>query len=135
MRKHWKGAAAVCIQEGKLLMVRQGAPGETPLWTVPSGGIEPGETPEECCIREVQEETGYTVAVVEKIREKQGVYGEWHAHVDYFTVELIGGCMVIQDPDNLIYEIAWKSAAELQNFPLSFPEDREFLLARLSNWK
>lgn len=37
-------AAAVCIMEGKLLMVLQGKPEEYKTWSVPSGQIEFGET-------------------------------------------------------------------------------------------
>ena len=30
-------------------------------WTLPGGGMERGESPAECCVREVLEETGYHV--------------------------------------------------------------------------
>ena len=41
-------------------------------WAVPSGGIEEGESPEECCIREVKEETGYDVfEIVENLFIKE----------------------------------------------------------------
>lgn len=39
----------------------------------------------------------------------------------------------IQDPDNLIYDIAWKSLDELKTLDLGFPEDREFLIDYLNN--
>jgi hypothetical protein len=37
--------------------------------------------------------------------------------------------MTIHDPDELIYEIAWKSKDELMDLTLTFPEDRQFLLS------
>jgi 8-oxo-dGTP pyrophosphatase MutT (NUDIX family) len=47
----WKGAAACCLNDqAQILMVLQGKPNEEKKWSVPSGGIEPGETPEECCV-------------------------------------------------------------------------------------
>lgn len=56
----WVGAAGVCVNsDGQLLMVLQGKPEEEKRWSVPSGGIEQGEALEDCCIREVYEETGY----------------------------------------------------------------------------
>ena len=43
-----------------LLLQRKGSHGEG-TWSVPGGHIDAGETPEECAIREVMEETGVTV--------------------------------------------------------------------------
>ena len=104
-------------------MVLQGQKGEEKRWSVPSGGLEKGETLEECCIREVWEETGYNVEVVSKIYEKEGItYG-----VHYYVVKKIGGSMKIQDPDELIHEIAWKRIDEMKKLTLSFPEDYEIL--------
>ncbi|CEG26250.1 MutT/nudix family protein [Bacillus sp. B-jedd] len=42
---------------------------------------------------------------------------------------------MIQDPDNLIYEIAWKSVDEIRNLELSFPEDRDFLIEAITAHK
>lgn len=41
-----------------LLIARRNAAGK-PQWTLPKGGIEPGETDEEAALREVREETGH----------------------------------------------------------------------------
>ncbi|MEN1969080.1 hypothetical protein WMZ97_13525 [Lentibacillus sp. N15] len=46
----------------------------------------------------------------------------------YFEVEKIGGCLAIEDPDHLIFEVDWKSADEIEKLDLSFEEDRKFLL-------
>lgn len=59
-----KRAAAVIIRDGRLLMVRQRGTGPSgrhdgqEYWTLPGGGIQPGETPEQAVKREVAEETG-----------------------------------------------------------------------------
>ncbi|WP_309122617.1 NUDIX hydrolase [Paenibacillus sp.] len=128
----WVGAAAVCVDaDNRLLMVLQGKPEEEKRWSVPSGGIEPGETLEQCCMREVFEETGYRCKVVKKINEKAGSHGAVEYHVTYFEAEILGGTPTIQDPDGLIYDIDWKNAEQLKALPLSFPEDREFLLHEL----
>ncbi|WP_339215910.1 NUDIX domain-containing protein [Ornithinibacillus sp. FSL M8-0202] len=66
--EEWRGSAAICIHNREVLMVR--AKGSS-QWAVPSGGIEEGETPELCCIREVKEETGYAVTVKEEIYVKK----------------------------------------------------------------
>ncbi|HIJ64943.1 MAG TPA: NUDIX hydrolase [Candidatus Hydrogenedentes bacterium] len=43
------------VKDGHILLVRQTYQGES-LWTLPGGGIEPGESPEKTAIREVKEE-------------------------------------------------------------------------------
>ncbi|TCW48287.1 ADP-ribose pyrophosphatase YjhB (NUDIX family) [Bacillus thuringiensis] len=126
--ERWVGCAAVCVNERiEVLMVLQGQKGEEKRWSVPSGGLEKGETLEECCIREVWEETGYNVEVVNKIYEKEGITYGVPVYVHYYLVKKIGGSMKIQDPDELIHEIAWKGIDELKELTLSFPEDYEIL--------
>lgn len=39
---------------------------DLPIWVLPGGGIDPGETPETAAVREVKEETGLTVSIVRK---------------------------------------------------------------------
>ncbi|MFC4559005.1 NUDIX hydrolase [Virgibacillus kekensis] len=125
----WYGAAGVCIDDRKrLLMVKQGLPEEKKLWSIPSGGIEKGESPEECCIREIKEETGYEAEIAKSLYVKEGSTFGVQVEVHYFLLEILGGFANIQDPDNLIYEIGWKTVEELQELELSFPEDREVLL-------
>ncbi|MFB7465815.1 NUDIX domain-containing protein [Streptomyces sp. NPDC056224] len=56
--------AAVIIREGRVLMVRERGRGPTgrhdgpEYWTLPGGGLEAGERPEEAVRREVAEEVG-----------------------------------------------------------------------------
>lgn len=54
-------AYAVAFDGDRFLMVwhpRRGG------WEMPGGHIEPGETPEETCIREFREESGFSIEVV-----------------------------------------------------------------------
>lgn len=119
----WDGAAGVCAKDGKVLMVLQGTIEEHKRWSVPSGGLEPEETFEECCIREIKEETGYDVKIIQLLFKKESQFNETH----YFEVEVIGGEPTIQDPDGLIYDIDWKSSKVIENLSLSFKEDEGFL--------
>lgn len=122
----WKGAAGICVNEQKeVLMVLQAAPGEEKKWTVPSGTLEEDETIEECCIREFVEETGFVVKTLDKIHNKNGVISEHGISysVEYFLVEIISGEIMMQDPDEFIHDIAWKSLEEIQTLDLAYPED------------
>lgn len=129
--KQWFGAAGVCINaKGQLLMVLQGTPEEEKKWSIPSGGKEGNETFEQCCIREMEEETGYKVEIIKELKVKRRNYEEYNlaTEVHYFLVKIIGGNQQIQDPDNLIYDIDWKTVEDINNLNLTYPEDREFLI-------
>jgi ADP-ribose pyrophosphatase len=61
------GAVAVMAitEDNKMIMVRQfRKPLERILVEIPAGKLEPGENPEACAGRELQEETGYTCATL-----------------------------------------------------------------------
>ena len=69
---HLPGAVAVIAQtaEGKLLFVSQYRHAvETELLEIPAGMLEKGEDPVEAGLRELQEETGYKAARIEKLVE------------------------------------------------------------------
>ncbi len=53
-------AYVVVIEEGRLLLAHWNQ-GSRPAWTMPGGGLEPGEHPADAARREVREETGYDV--------------------------------------------------------------------------
>lgn len=47
--------------EGKILILNEEQPGDTPSVNFPGGRVDPGEAPEEAVVRELKEETGYEV--------------------------------------------------------------------------
>jgi len=59
------------------------------LWNLPGGGLEKGETPWECIIREAKEETGLDV----EISRLMGIYSKPHKDeiVFMFVCNIIGG--------------------------------------------
>ncbi|MFI8574275.1 NUDIX hydrolase [Rossellomorea aquimaris] len=128
----WIGASALCMHEGRLLMVLQGKEEEEKRWSVPSGGMESGESLQECCKREVWEETGYDVEVGNHLYTKWGNEGSISIRIHYYEVQLLGGEATLQDPDQLIHNIEWFSLQELKNLPLGFPEDHSILEAYMS---
>lgn len=51
-------ARGIVVRDGKILLSHEL---NTGVYMTPGGGIEDSETPEECCKREILEETGYEV--------------------------------------------------------------------------
>ncbi len=62
---------AIIIKDGKVFLQQRNDPGTInhKKWEFPGGSVEWGETPEQCLVREVKEETGYDV-VAEKLLPK-----------------------------------------------------------------
>lgn len=104
-------------------MVRQAAPGEQPVWSVPSGQLEDGELVTEGLVREVLEETGLHVvdpgrlAFVlqidnrrsEQLHESRGPGSGYHLTVWTFEVDSWSGELEPRDPDGLVVEACFVS--------------------------
>jgi len=62
------GAFGIILKNNreKILLVKHR---DMPIWVLPGGGLEQGETPEQAVIREVYEETGLEVVVNKKVGE------------------------------------------------------------------
>lgn len=60
-----KSSAIAIVQDAnsKYLLIKRA---DIPIWTLPGGGIEEGENPEDAAIREVEEETGIIAEIVRK---------------------------------------------------------------------
>ena len=65
-------AALVRNKKGEILLVKRGVEPGRGKWALPSGFIEIEETPEEACLRELEEETGLEGKILKLI----GVYSQ-----------------------------------------------------------
>ena len=89
--KHYRGAfhtriacRGVIFQDGKILLSHELITG---WYLIPGGGAEAGESPEECCIREMREETGWQVKPLECFLKLTECYGDWCYISYYFLCE------------------------------------------------
>jgi len=64
-REHKVAAAAIVVREGQLLLVRRTMTPGQGKWTIPGGFVDFDEDPRDAVVREVLEETGYHVKVVQ----------------------------------------------------------------------
>lgn len=132
----WKGAAGICINEkNEVLLVLQGPPEEEKKWAVPAGGVEQGESLQECIEREFFEETGLTVKVLNELKVRSGEYENAAVSFDvhYFEVEVTGGEITVQEGDEWIAEVAWKPIEELSELAMAYPDDIELIESLIRN--
>jgi ADP-ribose pyrophosphatase len=104
-----RGAAAIVpvIQGRDVVLVRQYRYAvATDLLEVPAGTMEQGETPEECAVRELEEETGFRCKEIEKILEFFPVpgYSTEKIHV-YIAKGLSQSKMNTEDDEQISVEI------------------------------
>lgn len=86
-------ARGIIIRDNKLLLIRrtrQNSEGDIDNWlSIPGGGLEPGETPEQGVVRELQEELGLIIKV-DRLLAVQDVPSEESRH-NYFLCSIIAG--------------------------------------------
>ena len=73
------GVGGVIIDNGRTVLIRRGTEPLRGEWSIPGGTIEIGETLEEAVHRELREETGLEVRVLELIELFDRIYLDQHS--------------------------------------------------------
>lgn len=68
--------SAAIFRDGKLLLVRRAAAPAKGLWTLPGGRVEVGETLVEAVKREVMEETGLSIDVIDLAGYRESILAD-----------------------------------------------------------
>lgn len=82
-------AAAVIEREGRILSCRRGY--GMVGWEFPGGKVEPGETSEQACRREIMEELGIELGDLLPFGTVEHDYPEFHLTMDLFLCHLAPG--------------------------------------------
>lgn len=98
------GVGGVIVDRGRTVLIRRGTEPLLGQWSIPGGSIEIGETLEEAVRRELSEETGLEVRVLELIELFDRIYMEngagttqdgkkprYHYVIADYLCELVGG--------------------------------------------
>jgi len=123
------GVGGVVIAEGRALLIRRGSEPLLGEWSIPGGMLELGETLEEGVARELLEETGLTVRVIELIEVFDRIYVESTAGaneqkkgprfhyviVDYLCERVAGEAVAGSD----VTELVFASEEELDKYKLT----------------
>jgi len=116
--------AGVAWRDGKMLVARRKPGGvNSRRWEFPGGKVEPGETPQDCLVREFNEELGLSVVVHEFLTQGAFSHRGVHYRLEAYRVEPAGnGTPVLNEHE----EVAWLSFEELESLVL-VPSDRDIV--------
>jgi 8-oxo-dGTP diphosphatase len=116
------GVGGVVISNGRALLVKRGAPPLEGQWSIPGGMLETGETLLEGVRRELAEETGLEVRVVELIEVFERISLDTAGKAKYHYVVLDYLCETIGGEARAgsdVTEVAWADPAELARYSLT----------------
>ena len=106
-------AAAVIVHEGLVLVQTRAEAGPFQgYWEFPGGGVEDGESVEDCARRECEEELGLTVRVLERLHVEDWSYPDVRVCVEFLL------CAPASAPEATPregQELRWATRADLQS--------------------
>ncbi|WP_226665219.1 NUDIX hydrolase [Metabacillus litoralis] len=120
------------FKEGKILMIQESKPEAFNKWNFPSGRIEYGEDIQKAALREVKEETGYDV----KLINTTGVYN-FKSHTNnqiilfHYSAELSGGSLSLER--NEIKDYKWLKLEELLELEENDLREKDVVLQIIKN--
>ena len=121
------GVGAVIVQDGRVLLVQRGRDPMKGQWTLPGGVLEVGESLVEGVIREVREETGLDVEVLELVELLDRIHREdgrvrFHYVIADYLCRVTGGELhAASDADAVrwIERAEWNSHSALKIDPIT----------------
>jgi 8-oxo-dGTP diphosphatase len=106
-------AAAVIVQDGRVLLVQRRVKEGSLSWQFPAGEVEEGESAGPAAVRETYEETGLTVAESKMLGER--VHPATGRTMIYVACEVIEGEAKVVDDDELA-DFAWATGDQLAEY-------------------
>lgn len=116
------GVGGIAVKDGKILLIKRAFEPGAGKWSIPGGMVELGETMAEACAREMEEETGIKVEVLEQIRAFDMIDKDDEGKVRYhyvlvdFLVKPVGGK---ERPNIEAKEMTWATYEEAMDMDLT----------------
>ncbi len=109
--KTYHVVAAIIKQGNKIFATQRGYGDYKDGWEFPGGKIEPGETPEQALVREIQEELNMTVRVKQHVADVSYDYPQFHLEMSCYLCPIAKGA-----PQLLEHEAArWLAAQDIDS--------------------
>ena len=121
MRPEVRAAGGVVLRDGMVLVVHRPRYDD---WSLPKGKLDPGESWEDCALREVWEETGLRCSLGRELPSTE--YHDRHGRfkqVRYWQMEREDGEFA---PNDEVDELRWAAPAEARGL-LTYERDAEVL--------
>ena len=90
----WLGVGGIVFQGDRILLVKRGQEPGLGLWTIPGGAVDVGETVERAVKREIEEETGLQVEVLDLVAVFERILPDPQGKILYHYVVLDYLCRV-----------------------------------------
>ena len=125
------GVGAVVVDQGRVLLVQRGREPMKGKWSLPGGMLELGESLTEGVLREIREETGLTVEVLElidlldRVHRQASPEGErvrYHYVIADYLCRVVGGALqAASDADAVrwVERAEWNSHSALALDPIT----------------
>lgn len=115
---------AAIIREGEKILICQRPKGKNCelLWEFPGGKIEPGESGEQCIVRECQEELDVTVKPLKKVFDVTSAYTDRTIHLQFYECEILKSVPAAKEHQ----VICWVTKAELDRYSFC-PADQKMI--------
>ena len=110
-------ACALVDSDGRVLLARRpDGKAMAGLWEFPGGKIEPGETPEQSLIRELEEELGIVVkeACLAPLTFASHAYPDFHLLMPLYVCRRWDGTVIAREGQGL----AWVRPNRLRDYPM-----------------
>ncbi|MFC5471585.1 8-oxo-dGTP diphosphatase MutT [Cohnella suwonensis] len=121
-------AAIIENDQGQILIARRKkGKSQEGMWEFPGGKLEPGESPETCLIRELQEEMGIEIIPYEWFGNNEHDYGTVQIKLIAYMAKYSQGEIKLTDHD----EYRWAGRSELSEYDWA-PADIPFVERLLS---
>lgn len=98
-----KVAAAIIVDGDNILAAQRGYGEFKDGWEFPGGKLEPGESGEEACIREISEELNVRIGNLDYLCTVEHDYDSFHLSMECFTCSIEDGMINDNEHENLLW--------------------------------